>query len=661
MNPARTSVAFEHFAFVAASRSRSREPVLALEKRLRQRPRHGQLSIRGTRAQVAPLIRAEPPKVSFLFVFTHLSCSLFTGKEIGSPSIQKVTWMRFPVSWPLSWREQQAVREGGKLWTEMDSMQASKTRLRISRLFWFFLFLIATPLLVACGGGGAGSGGTTATDVSAPASPPAPPPPSPPPPAPGTPSVSLTASPASVASGGTSTLTWSAANVSSCTASGAWSGSKLTIGSQGVGPLAATSTYTLTCNGTSSNVSRSATITVGSTIGGLPIPSLDDERATYQRWGWTWTPDKEPGAVTERISGYTVTSPDIHGDTEGDDLWTYLMMYRRTANPVYLNRAKAWLDYFENRYITSPEFSYDQGFLLDHLYGWGLIAWYEYTGDTAALTAAENIGAQSEAYWNELDSTGNPRYVPGQYTMASYSLRQGARHLLLATRLAEVTKKQRWITLRDKLINLWLQSPDWDAQRGMYFMGQWYTDEEIAPTTDCKYTGAPSCPYEQGARIVPSFHITMLTEAFDQAYRTTGNVDLKNRIVAMAKFVDQYGMDATYQYSGKTFGIVNGQPWSSYSGEQNPVTFWDPVYTTSLVNTLVRGYKYTADPHFYDRAKYFFNRGTKGIYGSPTAREASDNVVGHFVDTVFASSTGFFYLDYNKGELQYTYLMFEAP
>ena len=71
------------------------------------------------------------------------------------------------------------------------------------------------------------------------------------------------------------------------------------------------------------------------------MPSLLDERNTYLGWGWSWTSDKEPGAVNEPVSNYTVVSPDIHGDTEGDDLWTYLMMYRRSGNPVYLNRAQA--------------------------------------------------------------------------------------------------------------------------------------------------------------------------------------------------------------------------------------------------------------------------------------------------------------------------------
>jgi len=57
--------------------------------------------------------------------------------------------------------------------------------------------------------------------------------------------------------------------------------------------------------------------------------------------------------------------------------------------------------------------------------------------------------------------------------------------------------------------------------------------------------------------------------------------------------------------------------------------------------------------------KYCFERGTKNIYGSTTLREALDGVVAHFVDTRFDTSTGSAYLYNNKGELQYTYLIFE--
>jgi hypothetical protein len=70
------------------------------------------------------------------------------------------------------------------------------------------------------------------------------------------------------------------------------------------------------------------------------------------------------------------------------------------------------------------------------------------------------------------------------------------------------------------------------------------------------------------------------------------------------------------------------------------------------------GYKLTGDTALLNRAKVFFNRGTKGEYGTGR-RLAGDNVVHHFIDSTFDSSASNFYLEYNKGELQYTYLIFE--
>jgi Concanavalin A-like lectin/glucanases superfamily/Bacterial Ig domain len=73
----------------------------------------------------------------------------------------------------------------------------------------------------------------------------------------------LTANPTSVASSGTSNITWSSVNATSCTASGAWSGAQPTSGSASTGPLfAASNTFTLTCSAAGSSVSSSATVGV---------------------------------------------------------------------------------------------------------------------------------------------------------------------------------------------------------------------------------------------------------------------------------------------------------------------------------------------------------------------------------------------------------------
>jgi Protein of unknown function (DUF4038)/Putative collagen-binding domain of a collagenase len=76
------------------------------------------------------------------------------------------------------------------------------------------------------------------------------------------PTVSLSASPLSVTSGDSSTLTWSSTNATSCTASGGWSGTLPTSGSQVTGALTSTTTYTLSCTGSGGSANSTTTITV---------------------------------------------------------------------------------------------------------------------------------------------------------------------------------------------------------------------------------------------------------------------------------------------------------------------------------------------------------------------------------------------------------------
>jgi hypothetical protein len=75
-------------------------------------------------------------------------------------------------------------------------------------------------------------------------------------------SATLTASPAGVAPGGTTTLTWSSRNVTTCMASGGWSGSKALSGSQATATINSDQTYTLTCSGNGNNAVASTTVTV---------------------------------------------------------------------------------------------------------------------------------------------------------------------------------------------------------------------------------------------------------------------------------------------------------------------------------------------------------------------------------------------------------------
>src|SRR5262245_5327473 len=86
-----------------------------------------------------------------------------------------------------------------------------------------------------------------------------------PPPITTPPSAALSASPTSITAGQAATLTWSSTNATGCTASGAWSGTKPTAGTQSVTPTSS-STYSMVCTGAGgTSPSASATVAVGTT------------------------------------------------------------------------------------------------------------------------------------------------------------------------------------------------------------------------------------------------------------------------------------------------------------------------------------------------------------------------------------------------------------
>jgi len=389
------------------------------------------------------------------------------------------------------------------------------------------------------------------------------------------------------------------------------------------------------------------------------MPSVDDEKQTYRRWGWTWNPSQEPNSLItadlyEILFGPGSYVPsgtynvDVHGDTEGDDLWTYLLMYLRSGNTVYQNRAVQWARYFNDEYaqcvgVSTSTFCSDRdGFGGDHIYGYGLLAYYEHTGNSVYLTAAINIGAQLETLWNP--STTSYSCVPGNGCM-HYGFRLAGRHLLLATRLAEVTNDPRWTTLRDRIFNTIVES-QWFASEGLYIDGADVTDMQLEPHVG---PGATA----KGWIGVHSFSTAILMEAYSRYWRATGDNRAKTKLLSIAQWFDKYGLEGTYQYSGSfVFRNIN-------TGQRMYFNEADPSYTTCMVNLFVMAYKFTGNMHWLDVAKNWFDRGNKGVYAHIDQREAADNAVGHFTDTEFDTSNRNFYLARNKGELIYTYLIFE--
>lgn len=135
--------------------------------------------------------------------------------------------------------------------------------------------------------------------------------------APPAPTVTLSANPTTISSGGSSTLTWTSTNATSCTASGAWNGARATSGSQGTGALTGTATYMLTCTGAGGSASDSVTVTVGSAAGpAFPLHTEAGKRYLVDANGQPFF---------------------IHGDTP----WSLIVQLTREQVVQYLDDRKA--------------------------------------------------------------------------------------------------------------------------------------------------------------------------------------------------------------------------------------------------------------------------------------------------------------------------------
>ncbi len=100
------------------------------------------------------------------------------------------------------------------------------------------------------------------------------------------PTLNFSASPSTVDYQGQSTLNWSAANATSCVASGDWSGSKPITGQQQVGPLMADSDFELACsNAGGTSVSDIASVTVRPMPAAAPTLSLTANPTTVSMNG----------------------------------------------------------------------------------------------------------------------------------------------------------------------------------------------------------------------------------------------------------------------------------------------------------------------------------------------------------------------------------------
>ena len=159
------------------------------------------------------------------------------------------------------------------------------------------------------------------------------------------PLATLTANPSVITSGGTSTLTWSSINATSCTASGGWSGPRATSGTFNTTPLAATTAYSLTCvgpGGTSAIATATVTISDGTVavspkIAAITLSRTQQFAATVPGGGAaTWSVD---GVAGGNAAVGTISATGLY--TAGTAAGAHTVLATSVAAPTHSGSAQA--------------------------------------------------------------------------------------------------------------------------------------------------------------------------------------------------------------------------------------------------------------------------------------------------------------------------------
>lgn len=252
---------------------------------------------------------------------------------------------------------------------------------RISRI------AVLSLVLSACGGGGGSSSGST------------------PPPSGGSagPSLNLSVDRTTIDSGDSVTLNWSSSNVDSCTASGGWTGSRGTSGSENISGISQDTTFSLSCSGANGGVLRDVAVAVRA--GGPMVVNFSSDRSIVRqgegvRLDWSAT-NAQSCEASGAWSGQQGTSGSFDTGSLGQDSTFTLTCTSGSSNVIEQlsvrigNTQLAW---------TPPTSNVD-GTVLTDLAGFR-IYWGTQPGnytDNAEVgpfvTQYDLSGLQTDAYW----------------------------------------------------------------------------------------------------------------------------------------------------------------------------------------------------------------------------------------------------------------------
>ncbi len=245
------------------------------------------------------------------------------------------------------------------------------------------------------------------------------------------PTVFLNASQQYVSPGNNTALTWSSTNVTSCTASGGWSGNQATSGTQDTGPINTSQTYQLSCTGSAGTATASVTVDVipnhidtwaYDACGSTAPSSLVQKWVTYAES--TCGPTDTKALNDCQVSGTTYCTAVAYLDANhiysqgsvpieaaaAEDWWLHEPGYSDSAHRItfpgvygtgyLLNQSNPAVDSWIDNYVTSNFDSYgalmmddSSGGLSNELYPSGYATSAELSTDAALQASHEQMAS----------------------------------------------------------------------------------------------------------------------------------------------------------------------------------------------------------------------------------------------------------------------------
>jgi PcRGLX-like protein central beta sandwich domain len=418
-----------------------------------------------------------------------------------------------------------------------------------------------------------------------------------------------------------------------------------------------------------------------------PFGTLEDEVATYKKWGWKNIAPRKAALLGSKwikpMPGYYKAMDFVHGDTETDDAEGCLLMSLRTGGRGYFDAGLAWARYYTNNFIARCDFpegtkrsrgrkwkftgkdvgimqwhaSYRTGRTCGcHFYGAGAMDYYVLTGEKSLFGGCRDLARYATRGWM--------KKTPGKHGVGGWGTRGFGRQFMAAVRFYEITREAKWKQRMEHMAKLALQDPayikedDWGAihsggsnsvekkhctklMKKFKRLSDYMTkkglkwDQRSSTITNAK--GKKWAVYDMAG----SWEQAYVQQGMERYWRINGNKPAGDYVVRFANFFRKFSWDDHCQQVGyRLWGVhfpEKGQCLGAHAGR------WDPAhdkcpgpgakhsgwYTRFGPDVAARAYNVTRKKKHLADAKMYWNRGSKRGYRR-TKQSAPDDAVGSF-------------------------------